>query len=209
MSDKKTEINNLGDAINFIKSLQKELEAVKKKLELLQIKNEELENLSITDDLTGLFNQRHLFRILKEEVERNKRQNHSLCLIFLDVDNLKAYNDTFGHSEGDNVLKIVAKSISSNIRKDVDSGYRYGGDEFAVVLPEVHAEQAVEIAIRINSNLQKNNPKNVKLSFGIAELRPEMDSKTLLASADKAMYVAKRSEVVEDIDGFVYKIYVY
>ena len=209
MSDKKIEINNLEEALNIIKSLQEELETVKKQLNTLQIKNKELENLSITDDLTGLYNQRHFFKTLEEEIERNKRQKHPLSLIFLDIDDLKAYNDAYGHAEGNEILRVVAKSISCSIRKNVDSGYRYGGDEFAVILPEVHSEEAVEIAKRINENLKKNDPRNIKLSSGISEFKPELDGKTLLANADKAMYKAKKTGDVESIDGYVYKICVY
>jgi|GEM_PF-1434901 len=191
--------SQLESAKAIIRSLKEELEMTKKQIELLWEKNKELEELSITDELTGLYNQRHFRNRLQQEVVRNRRQKHPLCLLFFDVDGLKAYNDTYGHLGGDDVLKAISQSI----RRNVDSGYRYGGDEFAVILPEVRAEQAVEIAKRINISLRgigsqhQSFFQNVTLSFGIAELRPEMDSKTLFRHADDAMYMAKKGRRIE------------
>lgn len=181
------------DSEDIIRGLQKELEAARKQIELLQEKSKEFERLSITDGLTGLYNQRRFYDMLEQEVARNTRQEHSLSLLFLDVDGLKLYNDTYGHSGGDEVLKAVAQSLSRSIRENVDSGYRYGGDEFVAILPEVRAGQAVEIAQRINSCLQETDFQHVTLSFGIAELSSEMDSETLFKHADEAMYMAKKS----------------
>jgi len=209
MSDKNMIFNTLDEAKSIIKSLQDELRAAKKELESLKNRNTELENLYITDDLTGLFNQRQFFKTLEEELERNKRQRHPLCLVFIDVDNLKAYNDSQGHAFGDEILKIVAKSISSSIRRNVDSGYRYGGDEFALILPEVHAKQAFEITKRIYRALQSTNAQKIQLSCGIAEFQQGMDSKTLFHCADEAMYVAKRREELRDHNGITYKIFIY
>jgi diguanylate cyclase (GGDEF)-like protein len=202
--------NELDTARAIIRSLQEELEMAKKQIELLWERNKELEDLSITDELTGLYNQRHFRDRLEQEVARNKRQKHPLCLLFFDVDGLKTYNDNYGHSGGDDVLRAISQSV----RKNVDSGYRYGGDEFAVILPEVRAEQAVEIVKRINESLRKvefeyaDFFQNVTLSFGIAELGTEMDSKTLFRHADDAMYMAKRGRRGK-IDVGVDKIYVY
>lgn len=178
---------------DIIRGLQKELEAARKQIELLQEKSKEFERLSITDGLTGLYNQRHFYDTLEQEVARNTRQEHPLSLLFIDVDGLKLYNDTYGHSGGDEVLKAVAQSLSRSIRENVDSGYRYGGDEFAAILPEVRTGQAVEIAQRINNCLQETDLQHVTLSFGIAEFSPEMDSETLFKHADEAMYMAKKS----------------
>lgn len=181
------------DSEDIIRGLQKELEAARKQIELLQEKSKEFERLSITDGLTGLYNQRRFYDMLEQEVARNRRQKHSLTLLFLDVDGLKFYNDTHGHSGGDEVLKAVAQSLFMSIRENVDSGYRYGGDEFVAILPEARTEQAVEIAQRVNSCLQETDLPHVTLSFGIAELSPEMDSGTLFKHVDEAMYMAKKS----------------
>jgi len=184
-----------------IKNLREELETVKKQLELLQEENRELKELSIRDELTGLYNWRYFQDRLEQEVARNKRQCHPMCLMFLDVDGLKVYNDTYGHSGGNDVLKAVAQSINRSIRKEVDSAYRFGGDEFAIILPEVRSKRAVCIANRIVEKLSETTYHGVSLSFGIAELTKDVDSDMLLKHADGAMYLAK--------SGSVYKIHVY
>ncbi|MGB9594699.1 MAG: GGDEF domain-containing protein [Candidatus Poribacteria bacterium] len=177
---------------NNIDVLIKEIASLKEQLKLLKEENKRLKELSITDELTGLYNWRHFHNNLDAEVARNKRQNHHLSLIFLDVDGLKSFNDTYGHSGGNEILKAIAKSINESIRKDVDSAYRFGGDEFAIILPEVKSEQAVKIAKRIAENLLKSNFANVSISFGIAELDSNMDSETLIKYADSAMYLSKQ-----------------
>lgn len=176
----------------LVRGLQEEMEIAEEQMKLLLESIKGLEKTSITDALTGLYNQRHFHDSLEQAVTRNKRQKHPLCLLFFDVDGLKIYNDNYGHLVGNDVLRAVAKSLSQSIRKNVDSGYRCGGDEFAAILPEVNAEQAVEIAMRVNRNFRKKGFQYVSLSFGVAELGPETDSKTLFKHADDAMYMAKR-----------------
>lgn len=189
--------NQLESAKIVIKNLQEELEAARKQTERLREKNRELEELSITDELTGLYNQRHFHKMLEQEIVSSKKQKRSLCLLFFDVDGLKIYNDTHGHSGGNDVLKAVALGLSQSIEKNVGSGYRYGGDEFAVILPETRAGQAVEVAERINEYLWNMGFQHVTLSFGVAELGTEMDNKALFSHADDAMYVAKGCKRVE------------
>jgi diguanylate cyclase (GGDEF)-like protein len=174
-----------------ISKLILELEALKKRLKILEKENAQLKELCITDELTGLYNWRCFNKKLMEEVARNRRQNHPMCLMFFDVDGLKKINDTHGHSGGNDVLIAISHAIKQSIRKEVDSAYRFGGDEFAVILPEVRSNKAVEIAKRIISKLSETNT-NISLSFGIAELESEMDADILLKCADKAMYMAKK-----------------
>jgi two-component system cell cycle response regulator len=174
-----------------IERLSEELKAVKEQLELLHQENKRLKELCITDELTGLYNWRCFNDRLKQEVARNKRQNHPLCLVFFDVDGLKNFNDTYGHSGGNDVLKAIAESINQSIRKDVDSAYRFGGDEFAIILPEVCSGKAIKIAERITKKLSEIN-LHVSLSFGLAELEPDQDDKVLFKNADEAMYAAKK-----------------
>jgi two-component system cell cycle response regulator len=200
--------NQLETATAIIRSLQEELVMAKKQIELLWEKNRELERLSITDELTGLYNQRHFSYRLEQEVAKNRRQRHPLCLLFFDVDGLKTYNDTYGHLGGDDVLRAVARSLSGNIEENSDSGYRYGGDEFAVILTEARPERAVEVARRINEHLRKAGFHHVTLSFGVAELGPGMDSKALFRHADDAMYMAKRGRGIR-FNTHRDKIYVY
>ena len=173
-------------------NLNNEIESLKEQIESLKEENKRLKELSITDELTGLYNWRYFHERLEHEIARNKRQNHPLSLLFLDVDSLKSYNDTYGHSGGNEVLKTIAQSINKCIRKEVDSAYRFGGDEFAVILPEVRSDQAINIAKRIICNLTKADFGNISLSFGIAELNQDMDSETLIKHADEAMYLSKR-----------------
>jgi diguanylate cyclase (GGDEF)-like protein/PAS domain S-box-containing protein len=153
----------------------------------------ELEKLSITDSLTGLYNQRHFYNELRREMERTKRINHPLSLLLFDVDEFKHYNDTYGHLEGDKALNKVGRIVSESIRVNVDSGYRYGGDEFVVVLPETDTDQAFSVADRIRTSFNNAGLVDVTLSIGLIEYRTEYDLETFVRHADKAMYVAKQS----------------
>ncbi|MBN2419911.1 MAG: diguanylate cyclase, partial [Deltaproteobacteria bacterium] len=94
----------------------------------------ELNRLSITDSLTGLFNQRHFYYRLNDEIKRAKRQKIILTVMLMDLNDFKFYNDKYGHLAGDEILREAGEIIRSSIRDGVDSGYRYGGDEFAVIL---------------------------------------------------------------------------
>ncbi len=149
----------------------------------------ELNRLSITDALTGLFNQRHFYARMNEEVIRAERQKHSLALILLDLDSFKEYNDTYGHLEGDNVLRNVGKVINLCIRENVDSGYRYGGDEFAVILIDADMDVAEEIGTRVQTSLQEK--VNITASIGFAIFKQGMSVKDLVAEADKNLYRSK------------------
>ena len=121
----------------------------------------EMERLIITDDLTGLFNRRYFYRKIEEEMVRAKRQNGKLALILLDLDYFKEYNDTFGHLEGDKVLKEAGRIILSFIRDKVDSGCCYGGDEFAVILPGTDIKHADTVAGRIRRSVKEKKMGNI------------------------------------------------
>jgi diguanylate cyclase (GGDEF)-like protein len=161
--------------------------AEKEKLE------EEVRRLSITDDLTGLYNHRHFFKALESELTRLRRQKTSLSLLMLDVDNFKRYNDTHGHVEGDRVLKKIGQIIKHSIRHNVDSGYRYGGDEFASLLIGASLEQALTIAERIRLTIEEAGFRDITVSVGLAEFQDGFDLERFVKSADDAMYVAKHS----------------
>lgn len=152
-----------------------------------------MEELSITDSLTGLFNRRHFYRRLKEESARAKRQNNPLSLLVVDLDNLKDYNDALGHLKGDEALCGVAQAITASIRQDVDAGFRYGGDEFAVILPYSDAAEAGEVAERIRKTFEDFALKGTSLSIGLAELDFDEEVDDFVSRADSAMYVAKNS----------------
>jgi diguanylate cyclase (GGDEF)-like protein len=154
---------------------------------------EEVRRLSITDDLTGLFNHRHFYKTLEAELTRLKRQKTSLSLLMLDLDNFKRYNDRFGHLEGDKVLKKVGEIVRNSIRSNVDSGYRYGGDEFAALLIGASLDQALAIAERIRSSIEQAGFQNITVSVGLTEFQDHFNSEGFVESADDALYVAKHS----------------
>lgn len=158
--------------------------------EEVKLRTEELETLSITDNLTGLFNQRYFYRKLEEESYRANRQNGQVFLLLFDVDKFKNYNDTYGHLAGDKALQIVGHTIRESIRTLIDTGCRYGGDEFTVILPDLNKKQALVVARRI---LNKLNEYDIQVSMGLIPCRgcDSKNPKRFLKLADQAMYDAK------------------
>lgn len=146
---------------------------------------------SITDGLTGLHNQRHFYRELDREIERAERQGTPLSLLLFDLDQFKAYNDIKGHLKGDEVLKKVAELVRRAIRK-MDSAYRYGGDEFTVILPGAGKEKALRVAERIRGSFSRLTLlRPIRLSLGLVEFKPSYTLTTFMKKADEAMYRAK------------------
>lgn len=187
-------------ASDFIKKPfeSEELEAKVNRIVNERNLRKELSRLSITDSLTGLYNQRHFYYRLKKELTRAQRQNHALSLTLLDLDHFKAYNDTYGHLAGDEVLRNFGRIINSSIREGVDSGYRYGGDEFAIILIDADLSVAKEIGKRIENALQEGN---FTASVGYATFTDGMTVKELVSEADKNLYKAKlriRSSAVKE-----------
>jgi len=154
---------------------------------------EEVQRLSITDDLTGLYNHRHFFKTLEAELVRLKRQKTSLSLLMFDLDNFKRYNDRYGHLEGDKVLRKVGEIVNRSIRSNVDSGYRYGGDEFAVLLIGASLDQALVIAERIRSSMEQSGFQDITVSIGLTEFQEHFTLEAFVKSADDATYTAKHS----------------
>lgn len=149
---------------------------------------------SIIDSLTGLFNTRYLHQRLQEEISRASRYNHSLYLLFIDLDRFKEVNDTFGHREGDEVLKEAAKALKKIMRPH-DIVVRNGGDEFVILTAEMTWEDINNIAERIRLALKKISTSKcvgtVTASIGLHPIdisKPEDDA---LKAADAAMYEAK------------------
>ncbi len=176
--------------IHIVKQCFEKYKTLKEKENL----EEEVRRLSITDDLTSLYNHRHFFKTLESELARRKRQRTSLSLMMFDLDNFKSYNDLFGHLEGDKVLKKIGEIVSHSIRNNVDSGYRYGGDEFAVLLIGASVDQAMAIAERIRSLIEQAEfRKNTTVSIGLSEYGDPLDLEEFVKSADDAMYIAKHS----------------
>jgi len=128
---------------------------------------EMLFRLSITDSLTNLFNRRYFQKKIAEEVSRAARMGYPLSLIMIDVDNLKIINDTWGHLAGDDVLIGVAQIIADSIRRDTDTAYRYGGDEFILILPNSDEEKARCVAFRITQRVTERFG-HIGISAGVA-----------------------------------------
>ncbi|HEU5262865.1 MAG TPA: diguanylate cyclase [Gemmatimonadales bacterium] len=155
---------------------------------------EELQRLSLTDDLTGLYNRRYLMETLATEVRRSRRLQHSFAILIADIDHFKEYNDTVGHLAGDEMLRRVARILRESTR-EVDCVARYGGEEFVVMLPETGADEAAETAERIRDRVAREALAGgtITLSVGVAEFPTHGDTpESVISSADSALYQAKR-----------------
>ncbi len=189
---KYVEVINSGasDFINKPFDLE-ELEAKIRRIITERNLKKELSRLSITDSLTELFNQRHFYTRLIDEITRAERQKNSLALILIDLDDFKQYNDTYGHLAGDEALRALGQTINKFVRESVDSGYRYGGDEFAIILIDADLDIAKVIGERIH-NFYKEN-ENLTISLGYAKFSEGMSAEKFVAKADKDLYVVKSS----------------
>ncbi|MEA1969564.1 MAG: sensor domain-containing diguanylate cyclase [Thermodesulfobacteriota bacterium] len=160
--------------------------------------HEQLEYLAYHDPLTGLLNRRVMEKILKREFQRSKRYSTDLSVIFLDLDDFKSINDSYGHDQGDAALIHVA-GILFNVKRDMDITARFAGDEFVIILPSTDQNNAEQYIKRVIDYLAKTPVKtndsqfNINLSYGIASaLEKKIDSAAgLLKKADKRLYQAK------------------
>ncbi|MCG2668800.1 diguanylate cyclase [Bradyrhizobium sp. GCM10023182] len=154
-----------------------------------------LEEMATTDALTGLRNRRKFDQVIDMEWRRAMRQKTQVALLMIDADHFKAYNDTFGHQAGDQVLVGIAICISDSVRRAGDCAARYGGEEFAVLLPNTSATDAFRIAETIRAKVLGWSDRGAgsTVSCGVASLAPTAgtDWAVLVAAADKALYAAK------------------
>jgi diguanylate cyclase (GGDEF)-like protein len=176
-----------------IKRVLREASFKKERAKLLK----KLEKLAITDALTGLFNSRHFFSQIKTEINRHNRYSHALSLLILDIDFFKNYNDTWGHLEGDEVLMRIGGTIKSCMRS-MDTAYRYGGEEFAILLPETRLQKACVVGDRIKDSIssqvfepEPGKKASVTVSLGATELVQGEDFKSFIGRSDKALYKSK------------------
>ncbi|MEK9628678.1 MAG: diguanylate cyclase [Nitrospinota bacterium] len=164
---------------------------------------EELKELATKDALKGISNRRFFDEYLEKEWKRAQRDQYPFSLVMIDLDYFKLYNDTYGHQRGDTCLKEVAGVIDDAMKRPADMAARFGGEEFALVLPETSSEGAIRLSDKLREaiysmNLEhKNNPNEprVTVSMGTATMKVDKgsDYKDLIAKADKALYAAKNS----------------
>jgi diguanylate cyclase (GGDEF)-like protein len=157
------------------------------------------ERLAMIDELTGVYNRRRFTDVLRREWAASRRYQHPLALMLVDVDRFKSVNDSHGHGAGDELLKRVANILSSRVR-EVDVCARYGGDEFALLLPHTTAEGAVVVAERVREKLRQDRTSwhgeaaRVSFSIGVASTEDETlrTPDELIEAADRALYEVKR-----------------
>lgn len=171
---------------------------VQLRLELV-LKNQQIKNLVHQDDLTGLYNVRYLGVALEQEIRRCERFHAPFCLMFIDLDNFKSINDRYGHLVGSHTLKEVGARIKKELR-EVDSVFRYGGDEFVVLLIASDSQNGSAVAERIRSVIASNpivdqdHQFEISVSIGLACYPHDAQDKTeLLKLADQGMYQSKRT----------------
>lgn len=161
-------------------------------MEELAKKNIQLETLSNTDQLTGVYNRRYFLEVLEKELEQYKTSSTHFYFMMIDLDDFKIINDTYGHLYGDEILKNVSRIIQENVREH-DIVSRYGGEEFAVIISHASKETGNEVAERIRKNIEKfvyrNN--NVTVSIGVAKNIKSDESLDLIHRADNYLYKAK------------------
>ena len=174
---------------------------------------ESLRARSYVDGLTGIANRRYFDVALNRELRRAQRAGGELSLLMMDIDSFKAYNDHFGHQQGDTCLSTVAQALAGMLKRPADVSARYGGEEFAAILPDTSSEQARVLADAIREQVASlaitHAPAatwpHVTLSIGVASFDKERlnDAPTLIEAADKALYAAKhagRNRVLVDGD---------
>lgn len=160
---------------------------------------EQVERLSMTDPLTGLFNRRHFFDISEREYRRAQRYHHPLTVCMVDVDAFKRVNDTYGHLVGDQILRRIAQAMRVTLRSS-DFLCRYGGDEFAILMPETPLDAGVQAAERLLGAVVAQSVEadgqvvRISVSVGVAEMSPQSASlDALMQTADHALYAAKNA----------------
>jgi diguanylate cyclase (GGDEF)-like protein/PAS domain S-box-containing protein len=170
----------------------------KKAEEALKKSEQRYLELSIIDDLTQLYNSRHFHAQLEKEIERSNRYDQPLTLLMLDLDKFKDFNDIYGHVEGDDVLLRLGQVIKRCLR-ETDSAYRYGGEEFTIMLPMTTSEEGIVTAKRIQTELRKEafspvlgQEVYITVSIGLAQYKPKEEMKAFVNRVDRLMYQAKK-----------------
>jgi diguanylate cyclase (GGDEF)-like protein len=194
-------VRRAAEKIRLERQAEHLIEMLKQKTEQLEQSNAQLKSLAIRDSLTGLYNHRYFQESLTAELNRTRRYQHPFSLMFIDLDYFKTFNDANGHLEGDKLLMTLSNLFLENFRK-TDIVCRYGGDEFAVILPEESNQNARMIAAKLHARVAEHPfegreamPQGrVTVSIGIATYPDnETDAESLLKHADRIMYEAKKT----------------
>lgn len=167
----------------------------------LKEKNYELEKLNTLDALSGIHNRRHFDKRILAELRRTRRERLPLALVMFDIDHFKAVNDNYGHIVGDEVIRSVALTSAESLQRSSDEAFRYGGEEFALILPNTDAEGALTLAEKIRAKIANqtiaapSGQVQCTASFGIGftDSSKSMSPKELISQADDALYEAKRN----------------
>ncbi|MBF0302022.1 MAG: diguanylate cyclase [Desulfamplus sp.] len=177
-----------------IKRVIREMNLKRQHEELVQT----LEMLAITDGLTGLYNHRHFYQQLNAEIQRHIRYKTTLSLLLMDIDHFKIFNDTWGHLEGDKILMELGVMIKSCLR-NMDSAYRYGGEEFTVILPETNLDSACVVGERIRVLFAskrffpaEGQQTSATISVGVAQFNENESIPSFIKRADMAMFKSKQ-----------------
>lgn len=159
---------------------------------------ERMQKQATTDGLTNLANYRTFYRTLEKELWRSRRYNEKISIIMVDIDNLKSVNDTYGHRTGDEVIRQISRQIQECVRH-MDTAARYGGDEFAVILPNTSISEARLVARRMVTSVAgsklklKNGSLLLSISVGLGEYGPETSPMDMTHYSDRALYLAKKA----------------
>jgi diguanylate cyclase len=180
--------------------LEHSLKASKQEINQLQVNLEAVRNESLTDPLTSLANRKYFDQALEKVIAQSISSGEPMALLLTDIDHFKAFNDTFGHLTGDQVLRLVAIAVKQNV-KGQDIAARYGGEEFGIILPNTQLRAALTVADHVRravmtKELMKRSTGEhlgrVTVSIGVAALRKDETAQSLIERADNCLYAAKR-----------------
>ncbi|WP_246879243.1 GGDEF domain-containing protein [Thalassospira sp. ER-Se-21-Dark] len=212
VGDKNRNLSNLEQALHTLLGATREMEGVNRSLESrltnssseINRLREDMENLkreAMTDGLTGIANRKAFDMQLRDGMMHAMEDGQPLCLLLLDIDHFKKFNDTYGHQVGDQVIRLMAESLKRNI-KGQDTAARYGGEEFAIILPSTSLGNAVLFGNKLRQYIESHKVvtksgktiiSKATASIGVAEFRPGEPAAKLIERADRALYFAKEN----------------